>query len=50
MKIPDRLEVYVTGLSAVLAEVIVCCQKKNIPISLMHYNFETENYVEQMLW
>lgn len=50
MKISERLEVYVTGLSPVLAEVIVCCQKKAIPLSLMHYNFETEDYEEQMLW
>lgn len=50
LKISGRLEVYVTGLSAVLAEVIVCCKEKNIPLSLMHYNFETESYVEQMLW
>ncbi|WP_248622437.1 hypothetical protein [Enterococcus cecorum] len=50
MKIPDRLEVYVTGLTPVLAEVIVCCQKKGIPLSLMHYNFEIEGYEEQMLW
>lgn len=50
MKISERLEVYVTGLSPVLAEVIVCCQKKAIPLSLMHYNFEKEDYEEQMLW
>jgi hypothetical protein len=43
----DILKVYVTGLTAAVAELISVCTEEGIPLTLMHYDREKESYVSQ---
>lgn len=45
--IGDRLYVYTTGLTAVVAAVVKACYEMDIPLSLMQYDMTTGKYVEQ---
>ena len=45
--IGDRLYVYTTGLTAVVAAVVKACYEMDIPLSLMQYDMTTGEYVEQ---
>lgn len=45
-----RLVLYVTGLTSVTAAVIACCATWGVPLSLMHYDRETDDYVEQVIF
>lgn len=41
------LKVYVTGLTAAVAELISVCTEEGIPLTLMHYDREKKSYVPQ---
>lgn len=43
----DILKVYVTGLTAAVAELIAVCAENGISLTLMHYDRENESYVPQ---
>lgn len=43
----DILKVYVTGLTAAVAELISVCAEDGIPLTLMHYDSESGSYVPQ---
>lgn len=45
-----RLVVYVTGLTSVTAALIRCCAYKGVRLTLMHYDRDTDNYVEQIIF
>ena len=47
--IGDRLYVYTTGLTAVVAAVVKACYEMDIPLSLMQYDMVTGEYVEQAI-
>ena len=42
-----QLNLYVTGLSAALAEVIRFCYRNDVTLTLWHYNRETGEYMPQ---
>jgi hypothetical protein len=42
--------VYVTGLSAALAAVIRGCAYNGVPLTLMHYDRDTGEYAEQVIF
>ena len=44
------LVVYVTGLSAALAAVIRVCAECGVPLTLMHYDRESDNYKPQRMF
>lgn len=47
----DReLVVYVTGLSAALAAVIAACAAYGVPLVLMHYDRDTDDYRPQTIF
>jgi len=45
-----KLVVYVTGLTSVTAELIRCCALNGICLSLMHYDRDTDDYREQVIF
>ena len=45
-----RLVVYVTGLTAVTAELISVCATKGIKLTLMHYDRENNIYIPQIIF
>lgn len=45
-----KLVVYVTGLSAALAAVIRGCALNGVSLTLMHYNRDTNDYAEQVIF
>lgn len=45
-----RLVVYVTGLTAVTAEIIKVCALKGISLTLMHYDRESGDYLPQVIF
>ena len=45
-----RLVVYVTGLTAVTAELISVCATKGIKLTLMHYDRESSDYLPQVIF
>lgn len=46
----ERLVVYVTGLTAVTAELISYCAGFGIYLTLMHYDMSTGDYVPQVIF
>ena len=46
----DALKVYVTGLTAVTAELIKLCAINGVKLTLMHYNSATGDYVPQIIF
>lgn len=44
------LVVYVTGLSAALAAVIRTCAENGVPLTLMHYDRESDTYKPQKMF
>ena len=42
-----KVDLYVTGLSAALAAVIIACRDFRIPLTLFHYNRDTGEYAPQ---
>lgn len=46
----DSLTLYVTGLTAVTAEVIAACARNGIELTLMNYDLTSGNYVAQRLF
>lgn len=44
------LVVYVTGLSAALAAVIRACAENGVPLTLMHYDRESDTYKPQKMF
>ena len=46
----NELIVYVTGLTAVTAELIRLCALNGVSLTLMHYNHATNNYVAQRIF
>lgn len=45
-----KLVVYVTGLTPVTAELIRLCAMNGVALTLMHYNRDTDSYVEQVIF
>ena len=45
----DSLTVYITGLTCVTAALIKCCSEKNIPLTLMHFNNVSGEYIPQVI-
>lgn len=45
-----KLVVYVTGLTAVTAELIKVCAMNGVHLTLMHYNSATGEYVPQRIF
>ena len=45
-----RLIVYITGLTAVTAELIKVCALKGIFLTLMHYDRENNGYIPQVIF
>ena len=45
-----RLIVYITGLTAVTAELISVCATKGIKLTLMHYDRENNGYIPQVIF
>lgn len=45
-----KLVVYVTGLTAVTAELIKVCAMNGVHLTLMHYNSVTGDYVAQPIF
>lgn len=43
----DILKVYVTGLTAAVAELISVCTEEGVPLILMHYDRKKGRYVPQ---
>lgn len=43
----DTLVVYVTGLTSVVAELISVCANNGVPLTLMHYDVDTKDYIPQ---
>ena len=46
----NKLTVYVTGLTAVTAEVIRCCAINGVSLTLMHFNAATGGYEKQCIF
>lgn len=46
----DELVVYVTGLTAVTAELIRVCMLNEVRLTLMHYDRDTDSYRTQRIW
>lgn len=46
----NELVVYITGLTAVTAELIRLCALNGISLTLMHYNNATNEYVAQKIF
>lgn len=44
-----KLIVYCTGLTAAVAQLIKLCMLNGISLSLMHYNRDNDDYVEQII-
>lgn len=44
-----KLIVYCTGLTAAVAQLIKLCMLNGVSLSLMHYNRDNDNYVEQQI-
>ena len=44
-----KLVVYCTGLTAAVAELIKVCMLNGVSLSLMHYNRDNDDYVEQQI-
>lgn len=44
-----RLDLYVTGLSVALVAVINACRVRHVPLTLWHFNRETNDYYTQMV-
>lgn len=44
------LTLYVTGLSAVLAEVVRWCARSGAGLTLMHYDFASDSYLPQVMF
>lgn len=44
-----KLIVYCTGLTAAVAQLIKLCMLNGISLSLMHYDKDTDDYVEQQI-
>ena len=44
-----KLIVYCTGLTAAVAQLIKLCMLNGVSLSLMHYNRDNDNYVEQII-
>lgn len=45
-----HLVVYVTGLTVVATELVRMCALNGVSLTLMHYDRETGNYVEQAIF
>lgn len=45
-----NLVVYVTGLTAAVAELISICAKNGVSLTLMHYDRDTDSYKEQKIF
>lgn len=43
----SSLELYVTGLTVALVEVINYCHENGVELTLMHYNRDTNDYYSQ---
>ena len=46
----DSLVLYVTGLTAVTAEVIAACARNGIELTLMNYDLDSKDYIPQKLF
>ena len=46
----DNLDLYVTGLSVCLVEVIGYCYHNFVPLTLWHFNRDTNEYYSQKLY
>ena len=46
----NELILYVTGFTPALTTVISFCVHNSIPLTLMHYNRDTNEYVKQIMW
>lgn len=44
------LDLYVTGLTSVTAEIIAECAVNGIPLTLYHYNTQNGGYVPQVIF
>ena len=49
-QIIEQLNLYVTGLTVALVEVINVCRKLDITLRLYHYNRETNDYYVQIVY
>lgn len=49
LKDADSVDLYVTGLTVVVAEVIAFCAKNGIELTLWHYDREAELYRPQVV-
>jgi len=49
LKEVDRLDLYVTGLTSALVEVINYCIYNNVALTLFHYDWKNEKYVPQKM-
>lgn len=47
---PKHMEVYVTGLTAVVVELINVCHEQGIALILMHYDRDTGDYKRQFVF
>ena len=45
-----ELVVYVTGLTVAMLAVVQVCLEREIPLTAMHYNRETETYYPQYIY
>ena len=45
----NEVDLYVTGLTTVLIEVINYCIINNLNLTLLHYNYETHGYMSQIV-
>lgn len=43
-----KLDLYVTGLTLAVLEVVMYCQSHNIELTLWHYDFPTKSYKPQL--
>ena len=50
LKVGICFEVYVTGLTVVLVEVINFCSENGFPLCLYHYDRETDSYFPQRVF
>lgn len=44
------LVVYVTGLTAVTAQLISCCARNGVSLTLMHYDMQSGEYIPQVIF
>lgn len=49
LKDADRVDLYVTGLTSVVAEAVAFCAKRGIVLFLFHYDRDTDIYRAQVM-